>query len=112
MKLSCIIPAHNESECIEKVINELSAELKKNQIDYEIIVVNDNSTDESKIILERLIGKNNGLRVIHRQERPGFGRAVKAGIGSAVGDALCIVMGDHSDDPRDVVEMFKKIKEG
>ena len=112
MKLSCIIPAHNESECIEKVINELTTELERSQIKYEIIVVNDNSTDNSRIILDRLRGQNNGLIIIHRDQEPGFGRAVKAGLSSASGDALCIVMGDHSDDPQDVVKMFRKIEQG
>ena len=55
-KLSVIIPAYNEEESIEQILNELKQELDKLNLEYEIIVVNDASTDRTKEILEKIEG--------------------------------------------------------
>ncbi|MDO8748759.1 MAG: glycosyltransferase [Candidatus Omnitrophota bacterium] len=54
MKLSIVIPVHNEQDCIKKVAESLVWELKQNAIEYEIIIVNDNSTDSTCAILEEI----------------------------------------------------------
>jgi len=112
MKLSLIIPAHNEEDCIKQVIDDLDSELKKESIDYEIIVVNDNSTDGTLGIVEDIRRANPRVNMIARNSPAGFGRAVKDGISNITGDAVGIVMGDLSDDPKDVVNCFRKIEEG
>lgn len=112
MKLSCVIPAHNESGCIERVINELILKLESRGIDYEIVVVDDNSCDGMAAVIDSVSCDNKRIKVVHRKERPGFGRAIKAGFERATGDAICIVMGDGSDDAEDVVRLFEKLQAG
>lgn len=112
MKISCVIPAHNESKCIGKVINDLVLKLENNKIDYELVVVNDNSFDYTAEVIDNISEKNKRIKPVHRKEKPGFGRAVKAGIEQASGEAICIVMGDGSDDPEDVIRLFEKLQEG
>ncbi|MEW6407093.1 MAG: glycosyltransferase family 2 protein [Patescibacteria group bacterium] len=112
MKLSVIIPAHNEEDCIEKTVLDISEELKKESIDNEIIIVNDNSTDRTVSIINNLAQEYNDIRLINRQSPNGFGRAVREGLDNATGDVIIIAMGDASDDPRDIVKYFYKIEEG
>ena len=112
MKISCVIPAHNESNCIERVIRGLIAVFEERGIDYELVVVDDNSYDDMPVVVDRLVKQNEKVKVVHRKSNPGFGRAVKSGIEIASGDAICIVMGDASDDAKDVVKMFEKLQEG
>ena len=54
MKLSIIIPAHNEESCIQKTINQLVLVLNQEQIHYEILVINDKSTDQTSVLLHQI----------------------------------------------------------
>lgn len=112
MKLSVVIPAHNEEGCIEKVVLEIIDELKKEGIDNEIVIVNDNSTDLTAQVAEKLAKDHFNVKVVNRTPPNGFGRAVKEGLDNFTGDAVVIAMGDASDDPRDIVRYFRKIEEG
>ncbi len=112
MELSVIIPAHNEEESIESTLLDIHRELENEDIKNEIIVVNDKSTDNTLLILEKLAKKFANLKVIDRKPPYGFGRAVKEGLDNFSGDVVTIVMGDASDDPKDIVRYFRKIKEG
>ncbi|MCM8799782.1 MAG: glycosyltransferase family 2 protein, partial [Candidatus Omnitrophica bacterium] len=87
-------------------------ELELNHIDYEIVLVNDNSTDKTLQILEELSLKYSNLKVVHSKYPRGFGRAIKQGLDYISADAVVIFMGDGSDDPKDVVRYYEKLKEG
>lgn len=112
MKLSLVIPAHNEESCIRQVMEELIAELVREKISYEIVIVNDNSRDNTRKIVEELSEKYPGIKLINRVPPNGFGRAIRDGLSNVTGDVVGIVMGDLSDDPKDVVRCFRKIQEG
>jgi len=112
MKLSVVIPVHNEEKLIRKVTEDLIRELELNQIDYEIILVNDNSTDSSPKILEALSCEYKNIKVISSRFPRGFGRAVRQGLEHITGEAVVIFMGDGSDEPKDLVRYYEKIKEG
>ncbi|MCS7232109.1 MAG: glycosyltransferase family 2 protein [Elusimicrobiota bacterium] len=111
-ELSIIIPVRNEEEIINKTIDNLVKKLEDNKIDYEIIVVNDHSTDKTKQVMLSLCEKNNKVKVIDNQLSVGFGYAVKFGLDNFNGDFVVIYMGDDSDDPEDVVKYYYKLKEG
>lgn len=112
MRLSIVIPAHNEQDCIAQVVADVKNELDREKIEHEIIVVNDNSSDNTQKIIEQIMKKINDIKLINRKGKCGFGRAVKEGLAAITGDAAGVVMGDLSDDPKDIVKCFRKIEEG
>src|SRR3989338_5374132 len=112
MKLSIVIPAHNEEENIGQTISDVIAEMDMQKIDYEVVAVDDNSVDSTLKVLTELSGRCPSLRVIRRLPPKGFGRAIREGLANINGDAVAIVMGDLSDDPADIIKCFRKIEEG
>ncbi|MDD5044284.1 MAG: glycosyltransferase family 2 protein [Candidatus Omnitrophica bacterium] len=112
MKLSVVVPAHNEEECVGRVLEEIITGLDKARIEHEIIAVNDSSTDSTPKILSSLAAKYPQVKVVNRQLPNGFGRAIKSGLERVTGEAVAIVMADASDDPEDIVRYFRKIEEG
>ncbi len=112
MKLSIVIPAHNEEGCIEKTITSLHQKLKKESIHHEILVINDNSSDSTEDLLTALSKDIPELRWINNSPPNGFGLAVRKGLENFTGDAVCIFMADSSDSPDDLVLFYQKLQEG
>jgi dolichol-phosphate mannosyltransferase len=112
-KLSIVIPAYNEGKNIAKCLNELQATLReKYEIPYEIIVVNDNSTDETEEVVRAEMTMDAAIRIVNRVPPGGFGRAVRSGMEVVMGDVVVVYMADLSDSPEDVVAYYRKIREG
>lgn len=110
MKLSVVIPAHNEEGCIERTLVELHQELRTNGIDHELLVVNDNSRDQTESILKSLQQSIPELKYINNQPPNGFGFAVRCGLANFSGDAVAIYMADASDSPKDLVRFFRAME--
>ena len=110
--LSIVIPARNEQECIATTIEDVHAELNRNGIAHEIIVVDDQSTDRTWQILLELAGRISELEPVRNDGEAGFGRAVIRGLDTVQGDAVVVMMGDECDDCGDVVRYWKKLNEG
>jgi dolichol-phosphate mannosyltransferase len=112
VKLSVVIPAHNEAGSIRATLTDLVETLAANDVDYEIVVIDDASTDETGAIV-RALSVNEPRIVCHRSwYSPGFGLAVRAGLEVFSGDAVAIVMADGSDAPEDVVRYLRLLEEG
>lgn len=112
MKLSIVIPAHNEQDCIEKVVLEVCSELRQEKIPHEIVIVDDNSSDATGEISEKLAKNDPSVKVVHRKPPNGFGRAIKEGLENISGDAVVVFMGDASDEAKDIVRYCRKLEEG
>jgi len=112
MRLSVVIPAHNEAEVIAPTVGAVAAALDASRRDYEIIVVDDASTDGTGQIVAGLAEQNPRIRLLRSHYANGFGFAVRAGLDVFDGDAVAIVMGDGSDDPRDLVRYAELLEEG
>lgn len=112
LSFSAIVPCHNEEGSLEKVVAELVAVLSREKIDYEIIIVDDNSADDTGRIADRLARENSRLKVINRFGSPGFGKAVKEGLDRARGEVIIPVMGDGSDEAKDVIKLYREIEKG
>jgi len=110
--LSVVIPAHNEEGSIEATVVDLAEKLAAERIPYEIVVVDDHSSDGTRTLLGSLSDRYPGVRWISNLRRNGFGNAIHTGLESFTGDAVCIVMADASDDPKDVVAYYRKMNEG
>jgi dolichol-phosphate mannosyltransferase len=111
--LSVVIPAHNEAGQIEATVMSLTERLTQAGIIHEILVVNDNSRDETEAILQRLALDYPGvIRYINNLPPNGFGFAVRRGLANFRGDVVTVVMADASDDPSDVVAFYNQIQAG
>ena len=109
---SLVIPAHNEEGSIVETIQSITNVLEEEQIDYEILVVNDNSRDRTEEILQELNDQNSKVRYINNYYPNGFGFAVRCGLENFQGDAVAIVMADCSDSPQNIVDYYRKLQEG
>jgi dolichol-phosphate mannosyltransferase len=112
MKLSVVIPAHNERESIGPTVDAITATLKAEQVPYEILVVDDSSEDGTGDAVMALSERDPGVRCIRSPRFPGFGQAVRAGLDEYTGDAVAIVMGDLSDSPQDLVRYYRVLEQG
>lgn len=111
--LSVIIPAHNEEDNIGLAVMAVREVLDSTNIDGEIIVVNDNSTDGTQRVVEELSSVVRGLRLVNRKDgRKGFGLTVMEGIKAAEGNYILPFMADLSDDPQDIPRLLKVAMEG
>lgn len=110
MKLSVVIPAHNEEGCIESTISALVERLSRESINHEILVINDNSRDQTEVLLKQLCAKHASVRFINNQPPNGFGFAVRKGLESFSGDAVAIYMADASDRPEDLVRFWRTME--
>lgn len=113
MKLSIVIPAYNEELNIGPCVEELRRVLRdEHAIPYELIIVNDNSTDGTADVVRALMKEDPAIRLIHRSKPGGFGRAIRSGLARVSGDIVMICMADLSDRPEDVVACYHKMLEG
>jgi len=112
MRLSVVIPARNEVETIEETLAEITSNLDRKGIDYEIIVVDDASSDGTAAAVERAAARDSRVRCLRSHFSNGFGFAVRAGLEAFEGDAVAIVMADGSDDPSDLVLYYELLEEG
>lgn len=112
MKLSVVIPAHNEEGSIAETLRSLYVVLAKEGIDHEIVVVNDHSKDGTAQLLADLGTEIATLRTLHNEGPGGFGFAVRWGLEHYTGDCVAIMMADLSDDPVDLVRFYRKMGEG
>lgn len=109
MKLSIVLPAYNEEGSIEETLRTLYAKLQEEQIDHEIVVVNDNSKDNTLELLTN-IQETMPTLVVHTNHGPnGFGYAIRYGLERFQGDCVAIMMSDLSDDPADLVAFYRKM---
>ena len=111
MKLSVVIPARNEARNISATLAALQSRLDAESLDYEIIVVDDGSTDTTPQILRELEHASAQIRPIYNPGPNGFGRAVRRGIDAVSGDAVVICMADGSDDPEDVLRYYRVLRD-
>ena len=109
---SILIPAYNEEENILPTVRALAEELRGEQIPFEIVVVNDNSKDGTPRVVAEAQAEFPELRLVHNTPPGGLGRAVRFGLKHFSGDMVAIVMADLSDNPKDVVQCYRKIEEG
>lgn len=110
MKVSIVVPAHNEEENISLLINDL---LKLKDIWDELIIVDD-SVDHTGEIADKFSKRFNEITVIHRKKGRGneMGLALREGTERASGDIVIWTMCDRSDDLNIIHEMIKKIEQG
>jgi len=112
VKLSVVIPAQNEEGSVGATVEGVVAALEREQIEYEVIVVDDDSEDSTGKVVEAIGAANPRVRCHRSHYERGFGMAIRAGLDVFEGDAVAIVMADASDDPEDLVRYHRLLEEG
>jgi dolichol-phosphate mannosyltransferase len=108
--LSVVIPAHDEVGCIAATLARLRAVLEAAGIDFEIVVVDDHSSDGTTVLVRAAAEDAPRIRLVANEAAGGFGMAVRAGLEAARGDAVAVFMADASDDPEDLVRFWRAME--
>ena len=111
MELSIVIPLLNENESIEELHQWISLSLDKHKYKYEIIFVDDGSTDNSWSVITRLAKKNTNTRGILFSKNYGKSQALHAGFKLSNGEFIVTMDADLQDSPEEIHEMLNKLKE-
>lgn len=112
MKLSVVIPAHDEGAVIESTIGDVTTALDRADVDFEVVVVDDASTDTTAPVVLAIAERDPRVRYLRSPNPRGFGFTVRAGLDVFDGDAVAILMADGSDDPADLVRYLQLLEQG
>lgn len=112
MKLSVVIPSYNEAKNLKKgVLDEVGNYLEKSKIDYEMIVVDDGSTDNSVQLIKNYISKNNNSKLI-QNKHGGKAIAVMAGMEAALGEIILFTDMDQATPINQLDKFIPKFEAG
>ena len=110
--LSIVVPLFNEEESVEKLITNIKAGLSDVGLGYEIILVDDGSTDSTWAVIERLKAIVPELRGIKLRRNCGQTTAMVAGFDASSGQVIVTMDGDLQNDATDIPLLLKKMDEG
>ncbi|MDQ3684270.1 MAG: glycosyltransferase family 2 protein [Acidobacteriota bacterium] len=99
--ISVFFPAFNDEGTIESLVTDALAVLPGLTHDFEVLVVNDGSTDRTPAVLDELERTRPHVRVIHHESNQGYGAALRTGFGHARKDLIFYTDGDGQYDARD-----------
>ncbi len=94
--VSVVVPAYNEAGAVEESLTELREVLQQSELDAEVVVVDDGSTDGTRDVLREI----EGIRLIEHEQNRGYGTALKTGIRAAEGDIVVITDADGTYPPQ------------
>ncbi len=109
--VSIIAPIHDHGKILEIFVNEIMEILRNNYHNYELILINDGSTDNSLAKIDILLEKYECIRLINLSRHFGTEIAISSGLDSVIGDFIVIIIPD-SDPPQLIPELVKKCREG
>ena len=107
--LSIIVPVRDESKNIKEVFDYFNSNLKN--INYEVLIINDFSNDETLKKTKSLIDEYKNFKVLNNDKK-GLGGAINLGIKNAIGENIAIMMADRSDDINDLIEYYNLMRSG
>ena len=109
MNISIVIPLLNEEESLEELYHWIAAVMQSNGFLYELIFIDDGSTDNSWIIIETLAKNHPEVKGIRFQKNYGKSQALHAGFLKAQGDVVITMDADLQDNPEEIPEMYRMI---
>ena len=109
MFFSIIIPIYNEQDNIVSLVNEISLSLKIfPKSNFEIVIVNDGSTDETSTILEDIRHNSQNIKIINNQLNLGQSKSIQKGISSSLYNTIVTIDGDGQNNPKDIPKLLDK----
>ncbi len=112
MNLTILIPLLNEKESLPELHQWIVKVMTANNFSYEILFVDDGSTDESWQIIEELSNENKAVKGIRFQRNFGKSQALHAGFAKAQGDVVITMDADLQDSPDEIPELYKMVMDG
>lgn len=110
--LSLVIPVFNEAESLELLVDEIDQALAPCRRPYEIVFVDDGSTDDSSHVMKRLADARDDVRVVRLRRNFGKAAALAHGFAAAHGDYIVTLDGDRQDDPREISRLVAALDAG
>ena len=106
MKISIVVPVHNEADNIDSLIAEIVAAMGQAEA-YEIIYVDDGSNDDTAVVLKQVLQNVGALRVIRHQQSCGQSAAIYTGVKAASYPCIATLDGDGQNDPADIPRLYE-----
>ena len=110
--LSVVIPAYNEENRLPTTIKEIISYLDQGNADYEIIIVDDGSTDNTQLKVEEIKSKNSRIRILQNTKNKGKGFSVKKGVLAAQGEYILFCDADGSTPISELDKLLTKLRAG
>ena len=111
-RISVVMPVYNEAAILQELTDSVVTVLDQMQAVFEIVYVNDGSSDASRSILDRLAHTDSRVRVVHLSRNFGHQPAVHAGLDHATGDLVVLMDSDLQDDPQAIPDFVAKWEQG
>ena len=110
-RLSVVIPLYKEEDNVERLVDELHAALKTYPGEFELVLVDDGSTDRTReLLLESRSNRGDHIMVISHKRNLGQTQAMQTGLQAARGDVIAFMDGDLQNDPADIPSMVEKLE--
>ena len=110
MKLSVVIPCYNEEQTVLQIVKKVQGVLVDNE--YEIIIIDDFSTDNTKQVIDSIIANDNSVKAVCHDKNKGKGAALRSGFNRSSGDVIIIQDADLEYDPIEYKKLLKPIMTG
>ena len=112
VKISIVIPSYNEQESLEELCRTTVSVLEKLSSQFEIIFVDDGSTDGSSAIMRKIYESDRRIKIIQFRKNYGKSAALSAGFAASNGDIVVTMDADLQDDPTEIPNLVAKLNEG
>ena len=110
--LSLVIPVYNEADSLEPLVAEIDAALTAAGLAFEVVFVDDGSTDGSFAVMKRLAAARRDVRVVKLRRNFGKAAALSHGFGVCRGDVIVTLDGDRQDDPAEIPRLVGRLDDG
>jgi glycosyltransferase involved in cell wall biosynthesis len=110
--ISVVIPVFNERDALERLLDETTAALTAIGRPWEVVFVDDGSTDGTSGVIERLIAERDHVRLVQLRRNFGKSAALRAGFDHSRGAVVVTMDGDGQDDPAEIPALVAKLEEG
>ena len=111
MDLSVVIPLLNEQNSLKELVVKISSVVKKLELDYEIILIDDGSKDDSWKSIIEITSSNKNVKALRFLKNYGKSQALSAGFKASKGDVIITMDADLQDDPNEIPELYRLVKE-